>query len=1083
MTIGASEVAGFRMAGTMVFLLSAASPASAAATTLETLQRNLDLVWTLLAAGLVLMMQLGFLLLEAGMVRSKNSINVAQKNLLDFAVSVVAFSAVGFMIAFASGNGWPFGIDGSFLFLGSLDSWHVGFFVFQVMFCGTAATIVSGAVAERMRLVSYLLCSAVVAGVIYPVFVHWAWGNSLVPNSSAFLANMGFVDFAGSTVVHATGAWVALAACLVLGPRLGRFDSAGKPVRIAGHSPVLAAAGALVLFVGWIGFNGGSTVAATPAIAHIIANTVLAGGTGSLAGFVVGWYKDGVVLPEQTLSGMLGGLVAVTAGCLVLDPFGALAIGMIGGLAAIWGNSVLENELGIDDAVGAIGVHGFAGMAGTIGLALLAPVENLPLASRWDQLQVQATGVTVNFVWTFATGYAFFWTLNRFFPIRVTREAELIGLNEAEHGTRMGVGHVERALQTLVSGNADLNMRLELKPGDESETLTRLFNDLMENIQAEESARARAKSMMRDAEEAERLSALAAATFEAIWILQDGRIVDGNVKLEELLGETISTLRGRPVIELFAPEHRAAVREAMLKPVAEPYEADIMMADGTCVPMELRGREILYRGERSRIGCLVDLRERKHAEARIRHLALHDPLTGLPNRALFNERLAAMARRASDANGQGAVLLVDLDRFKDINDIYGHPAGDLVIRTAADRISSLAGNDDVTVARLGGDEFAVLMSGLAFGNQAADFAFRVVTQLVQPITLEDGRPVRVGASVGVALCPRDGNDPALLVSRADTALYHAKNTGRNNYCLFEPGMDAFLEKRRLLEADLGLALEREEFELHFQPRVSVEQSRIISYEALIRWRHPERGLVSPADFIPIAEQGGKIVAIGEWVLRTACLAAQNDFGGARVSVNVSPVQFRQKNFVESVAAILEETGLAPGQLEIEITEGVLIDDDNRAGLILKQFKQLGITIALDDFGTGYSSLGYLSRFPFDTIKIDRSFVRELTSSENARAIINTIVGLGFGLKMKVVAEGVETVEEAAILAMSGCNELQGFLLGRPLPVGEMAPDADREVAAIVAQARDMQAEMSRTLRTVAQDMRARSGDTPLRKVS
>ena len=1034
---------------------SIATPVFAGELSLEAIARELDFVWMLVAAALVLLMQTGFLLLEAGMVRSKNSINVAQKNFLDMAFAIVAFALVGFMIAFAPSHGMPFGADLDFLALGALDPWQMGFFVFQVMFCGTAATIVSGAVAERMRLFSYVLCSVAVSTLVYPVFVNWTWGAALAPSGSAFLGNMGFVDFAGSTVVHATGGWVALAACIVMGPRIGRFDAEGRPVRISGHNPVLAAAGALVLFVGWIGFNGGSTTAATPAIAQIIANTVLAAGSGGVAGYLVGWRQDGVVYPEKALCGMLGGLVAVTAGCAVLDATGALITGVVGAVVALWGNVFVEEDLRVDDAVGAIGVHGFAGVVGTLSLALLAPATNLPLGSHLAQLQVQATGVLVNFGWAFGVGYAFFWLLNRFSAIRVSTDEEILGLNEAEHGTRMGVGHVEQALQTLVSGNADLSMRLTPTEGDESEALTRLFNRLMDNIEAEEVARGKAAMDERDVQEAERLSALASATFEAIWILQDGRIVDGNHKLEELFGEPLSALRGRLAADLIPEAHRPSLLAAMQQPVAVPYEAAIVSGDGTVIPVEMRGREINYRGSHARIGCLIDLRARRDAEERIRYMALHDPLTGLPNRALFNERLEQLVKLDEETYGQRAVLLVDLDRFKDVNDVYGHPAGDRVIRTTAERLSALAG-PDVTIARLGGDEFAVLMSGLAFANQAADLAFRVVSQLAQPIALEDGTNVRVGASVGVSICPRDGSEPARLVSRADTALYHAKNMGRNTYCLFEPGMDSLMEKRRLLEADLARALDREEFELHFQPRVRIADRRIASYEALIRWRHPERGLVSPADFIPVAEQTGKIIPIGEWVLKAACRALRGPLAGRRISINVSPVQFRQKTFVDVIKAAIHESGIDPSMLEIEVTEGVLIDDDKRAERILKQLKTLGLTVALDDFGTGYASLGYLSRFPFDVIKIDRSFVREIATSPNVRAIVTSIAGLGNGLNMRVVAEGVEALEEAAILAEIGCDELQGYLLGRPLPVEALDALSAEEVAGIVDAARRMQ---------------------------
>ena len=925
--------------------LSAWPTTAWAQTGVAELQRNLDYLWIIVAAGLVLMMQAGFLLLEAGMVRSKNSINVAQKNLLDMAFSSLTFAAAGFMIAFGASSVLPVGHTAGFALLHDLTDWQGVFFVFQVMFCATAATIVSGAIAERMRLTAYVIASIAVALVIYPVFVHWAWGNALFANGSAFLANWGFVDFAGSTVVHATGAWVALAACIVIGARQGRFPEDGSMVRIAGHSPVLTAAGALLLFVGWIGFNGGSTLAASPAVAGIVANTVLAAAAGGAAGYIAGWQADGIVFPEKAISGLLGGLVAVTAGCAVLEPLGAMLVGALGGLIAVWSNTWLETRLRIDDAVGAIGVHGFAGVAGTLALALLAPVEALPLQGRLDQLAVQAAGVAINFVWAFGAGLALFFVLGRVVALRATPQEEELGLNEAEHGTRLGAGHVSQALGTLVAGNADLAMRLDRAPGDEFEDLTSLFNQLMGNLEAEECERRRLAEEQRDVEEGERLSALANATFEAIWIHRDGVIIDGNRRLEDLFDRPLDQLRGCNILDLIANEHHVAARNAMTQDDVAPFEVEVFSATGDRIPVQIRGRAIDYRGIRARIGCLVDLRERKAAEHRIRHMAQHDALTGRPNRGLFTERLQAMVERCDGVALQGAVLMIDLDRFKDINDVHGHPAGDAVIRACAERLCALVGPHD-TVARLGGDEFAIVVPSLALGNQAGDLAFRIVGSLARPIDIGGGKSVRCGASVGVALCPRDGMTAEKLISRADTALYVAKNAGRNGYRMFEPGMEIENEKRRLIEADLDDAVAREQFEVHYQPRVDVARKAILSYEALIRWHHPERGLVSPADFIPVAEQSGKIVGIGEWVMRTACRAAVEHLGTARVSVNVSPVQFRQADFVEIVEAIIRETGIEAGRLEIEITEGILIDDDRRATKILKELKKLGVTVAL-----------------------------------------------------------------------------------------------------------------------------------------
>lgn len=999
-----------------------------------------DYVWMLVAAALVLLMQAGFLLQEAGLVRSKNAISVAQKNLLDFAVSILAFASVGFMFAFGASTGYPFGLDEKFFFLSELTAWQYAFFVFQVMFCGTAATIISGAVAERMKLSAYLLCTAITAGLIYPVFAHWVWGSGLSENASAFLAAWGFIDFAGSTVVHATGAWIALAACLVIGPRAGKFDKNGNPVRLQGHNLVLASCGALLLLVGWLGFNGGSTTSANTDIAKIIANTVLAAAAGAAAAYLMGVRLDGGrVLPEKTITGLVGGLVAVTAGCFVLGPIGALTIGLVGGAVAVWANWWLEHRLKIDDPIGAIGAHGFAGIAGTLGLAFLAPFANLPADSRFDQFLIQSAGVGINFAWSFGIGLVFFLALDRLLPIRIGEKSETGGLNAAEHGTLMGVGHVENALDELVSGTADLNMRLSVAPGDEAERLTRLFNDLMDNIQAEEYSKISKADAQRAAEEAERLSAMTDSSFEAIVICVDGQIIDCNSVMETLTGIALADLKGRPLVSLFRqfdPQLRAHLCDLKV-PLLETF---IVNSAGEEIPIELRGREIVFRNVNTRVFAIRDLRERKMAEERIHFLAHHDPLTGTANRTVFQARLVSAVKAAQSSGSITAVYLLDLDRFKDINDLYGHPAGDEVIKVTASRLNAIVRRAD-TVSRLGGDEFAIIQTGLDFRTHAEDLAHRIITALSEPIDIGDGVTLRTGASVGVALCPQHGVEADDLINRADTSLYRAKKDGRNTYCVFEDGMDVAIKDRRKIEAALDRALEDEEFELWFQPQVDLKSGKVSSHEVLLRWRDPDKGLISPQDFIPVAEETGKIIRIGEWVLRKSCDMAQAS--GMRVSVNVSPVQFRDKLFVNTVRSILDETGLPPEQLELEVTESVIIqDDDVRSLSMLQQLKNFGLRIALDDFGTGYSSLSYLNRFPFDKIKIDKSFVQKVAESESTCTIIQTIIRLGRTLKMQIVAEGAEKAEDVQYLMREGCDAIQGFYFAKPMPMAELPLNPD-----------------------------------------
>lgn len=468
-----------------LFLGLGVTEASAERLGYEQIQTNLDHVWTMIAAALVFFMQAGFLLLEAGMVRSKNSINVAQKNIADMVLAIVIYGAIGYMIMFGTTQWGLIGFETELFMFNEVEDWTFTFFVFQVVFCGTAATIMSGAVAERMKFGGYLFVTVVIAALIYPVYGHWAWGNLLHGDNAAYLADKGFIDFAGSTVVHSIGGWVALAGCLVLGARIGKFDKDGNPQPIIGHSPVLATTGVLILWIGWIGFNGGSTTAGTPDFAHIISNTVIAGAMGGTASMLVARYFDGMFKPDRSMNGILGGLVAITAGCDVLSTQGAVLVGVSGGLVQYFANHILEYKFKIDDAVGAVGVHGFAGAWGTIILAFIAPQEMLGDMSRFGQFLVQLEGVVVGFIWAFGLAYLAFKLLDIFTDggIRVSEEHEMMGLNEAEHGTTLGTGELLRRMVDVSRGKADLSFRLEEHRGDESGELAIAFNRVLANIQ------------------------------------------------------------------------------------------------------------------------------------------------------------------------------------------------------------------------------------------------------------------------------------------------------------------------------------------------------------------------------------------------------------------------------------------------------------------------------------------------------------------------------------------------------------------------------------------------------------------------
>jgi diguanylate cyclase (GGDEF)-like protein/PAS domain S-box-containing protein len=429
-----------------------------------------------------------------------------------------------------------------------------------------------------------------------------------------------------------------------------------------------------------------------------------------------------------------------------------------------------------------------------------------------------------------------------------------------------------------------------------------------------------------------------------------------------------------------------------------------------------------------------DVTEKLKAEAQIKHLAHHDPLTNLPNRASFNAHFVEAIDRADATGGSFAALCIDLDRFKEVNDVFGHSIGDGLLCQVSTRMREVAGN--AFVARLGGDEFTIILQGNDQPETFAIFADRLLEAMSHDFEIE-GQRLRAGLSIGIAVYPNDGTNAATLLSNADAALYRAKEDGRGTIRFFEAEMDKRLRERHAIQQDLQSAIARGELELYYQPQAAIGGA-IIGFEALLRWHHPERGLVPPMTFIPIAEESGLIVQIGEWVLREACREAATWPTRLQVAVNLSPVQFRHGDLQALVHTVLLETGLAAGRLELEITEGVLIADFTRAVSVLRRLKALGVRIAMDDFGTGYSSLSYLQSFPFDKIKIDQTFISNLEHNRQSAAIVRAVVSLAHGLGLPVIAEGVESSAQLEFLTRETVDEVQGYLLGRPHPIKHYA---------------------------------------------
>jgi len=513
-----------------------------------------------------------------------------------------------------------------------------------------------------------------------------------------------------------------------------------------------------------------------------------------------------------------------------------------------------------------------------------------------------------------------------------------------------------------------------------------------------------------------------------------GRTPIMNKRAVELLGHSGQGNMLAPAEWLSTPEGGQPQKRGATTPGADPAAGDVLTEvardDGKIIevhrqPTSFGGTVLTY----------TDITERKLSEGRILHLAHHDALTGLPNRILLAQNTAQAIEDARRSGGHIAILCLDLDNFKEVNDTMGHDAGDVVLQRFAERLRLLIRPNDV-VARIGGDEFIILTRDLVEPCVAEEIAERLLAGLSMPVDL-GGYVWQIGTSIGVAVYPEDGTDSLHLLKNADTALYRAKAETRGGYRRFQPWMDQSLIERRALEHDLREAIERDQFEVYFQPQFTCDTLRVVGFEALIRWHHPVRGNVPPGVFIPLAEECALIVPIGRMVLQRACALAARWQPSCRVAVNLSPVQFRDDTLITEVSRALANTGLQPGMLELEVTEGVLIKDGDQALDKLRELKALGVNIALDDFGTGYSSLSYLRSFPFDRIKIDRSFVVAQEKDSHARAIVEAVLTMSSRLKLEVTAEGVENESQLALLRKQGCGEIQGYLLGEPMPSGDV----------------------------------------------
>ena len=525
--------------------------------------------------------------------------------------------------------------------------------------------------------------------------------------------------------------------------------------------------------------------------------------------------------------------------------------------------------------------------------------------------------------------------------------------------------------------------------------------------------------------------------------VKDGRYLLANRSAETILNRRREEATGLTASDIFNPKEAKLIiardEAAIKKRGMISEEHPISTKAGLRLFLTRRATVVNDAGEpQYLIKTHEDVTDRRQTESRMAHMAYHDGLTDLPNRAAFLQALNQMIEACEGTGEEFAVLSIDLDGLKEVNDVFGHALGDKLLIEVAQRLQDVARGG--LVARLSGDEFGLIIDG-----KQPEAGLALAEHVGEAVSRDfhiDGRPVRAGVTTGMAIFPHNGTDGASLLANAGAALFRAKQKSRGTISLYQPEMDQQIRDRRVLHQDLSVAIKNGELSLAFQPQGaaghSVAESEIIGFEALARWQHPVRGQVSPAEFIPIAEESGLIVEMGEWILREACREAASWPKPLQVAVNLSPAQFMHGDVVGLVHSILIETGLAPGRLELEITEGVLIEDFDRGLALLRRLKALGVRISMDDFGSGYSSLSYLQAFPFDKIKIDRAFITNLGRNPQSAAIVRAVIDLGHGLEMSIVAEGVETIEQLVFLAKEGCDGVQGYLLGKPLPIGKYA---------------------------------------------
>jgi Amt family ammonium transporter len=1006
----------------------------------------LDILWMLFAAMLVFVMQAGFLCLESGLVRSKNSINVAAKNLTDFAISSMVFWALGFAMMFGDSVSGIIGT--SYFFFGEQASpLLITTFLFQMMFCGTAATLVSGAIAERMSYFGYVIVTITITLFIYPIVGHWAWAGIITGTATGWLEQIGFVDFAGSTVVHSVGGWVALAAILVIGPRVGRYDAGSR--RIPGSNVPMAVLGTMLIWFGWFGFNGGSTLGWSDNIPSILLNTCIAAFCGGIAATAIKYTVDGYIDVMQIINGVLGGLVAITANCHAVSVTDSALIGLVAGMIVVSGERLLDHYK-IDDAVSVIPVHLFAGIWGTLAIAIFAdPVVLGTHLSSFEQFQSQSIGIVTIGLYSFVMAYSIFRLINHFYPLRVSTKAELIGLNVAEHRVSTEVFDLLSAMNHQHEAS-DYTVRVPVEPFTEIGQIAQEYNRVIDKVHQEIQQRDQAFSAFKKSEY--RKGAILDAAMDCIITINcRGEIISFNPAAENCFGIGRDLVNGKKFFSLFMSKdmNKLAVQSLsqgfsigdglVLKRqnIAElrRYDKDIFSAEiivtKTTDPEDIRKEYTLH---------IRDITKQVKMQNRLKLLAYNDPLTGLYNRTYFMHNMEERIAYHSTRPGLVALMFLDLDKFKQINDTLGHKIGDDLLCEVAKMLSSSMRELDI-VGRWGGDEFVIVMSGDLTEGHVIEAGQRILEIMREPIYISETKLLGL-FSIGIAISVNGDISADQLLQYADLAMYQAKQKGRNRYQLFSYDMLQQAQQQFQIETSVPNAISLNQFFIEYQPKVACATNEIVGFEALLRWHHPEHGLISPADFIPIIEGTKLVIDVGEWVMtevmQQLVLWRREGLSLLPIAINISGHHLHDSSLVPTVQRLLDEYDINPDLIEVEITESCLTGNTEQSIAALLALKSTDIKLAIDDFGTGYSSLSYLKKFPIDILKIDRAFIIECNSNKEDAAICIAIITLAKSLGLKIVAEGVETYEQLKFLKQYDCDVYQGYYFSRPLGVQSIA---------------------------------------------